>query len=297
MVTNECDTSITVSKDLQNLTLTEVDLPQDKSNQVRELTNEEIEKLAKDTQLVSEFKNKRFEIDAKKHWDLFYRRNKTNFFKDRYWTFREFEEINNENKTLLEIGCGVGNFMYPLIKENKKIFVYACDFSTDAVQLLKDNSEYDTDRCLGFVCDVTKPNSLEEQLAGVKVDFVSLIFVFSALHPDKMKTAVENIAKVMKPNGTVLVRDYGINDHSMIRFDPGHKLAEKFYVRQDGTRSYFFTLEEMEQLFVGASGNGSFFRKAENEYVFRETVNMKEKLRVPRVFIQSKFVRTDVSSS
>jgi methyltransferase-like protein 6 len=98
------------------------------------------------------------------------------------------------------------------------------------------------------------------------------------------------ILKVLKPNGTVLVRDYGLNDHSMIRFDPGHKIADKFYVRQDGTRSYFFTLEEMEDLFV----SGSFFKKVENEYVFRETINMKEKLRVPRVFIQSKFSRSDL---
>lgn len=93
------------------------------------------------------------------------------------------------------------------------------------------------------------------------------------------------------------MRDYGVNDHSMIRFEPGHKLDEKFYVRQDGTRSFFFTLEEMEDLFVTKSplNEGVLFKKIENEYVFRETVNMKENLRVPRVFIQSKFSRTDIS--
>jgi hypothetical protein len=38
----------------------------------------------------------------------------------------------------------------------------------------------------------------------------------------------------------------------------------------------------------------SLFDEQVNEYVFRETVNMKENLRVPRVFIQSKFVRNNV---
>jgi len=39
----------------------------------------------------------------------------------------------------------------------------------------------------------------------------------------------------------VLVRDYGLYDHAMLRFTPGHKLADSFYVRQDGTRAYYFS--------------------------------------------------------
>lgn len=180
-----------------------------------------MEKLkSQDKQLVNDFKKKKIELDAKKNWDLFYRRNKANFFKDRYWTFREFDELNEDFedlttpesdgvrddqasannkkiKTLLEIGCGVGNFMYPLLKNNKNFFIYACDFSTDAIQLLKSNADYDETRCFGFVCDVTKENSLRDMLpSNVKLDLVTLIFVLSALHPDKMRIAVKNIASV-----------------------------------------------------------------------------------------------------
>ena len=96
----------------------------------------------------------------------------------------------------------------------------------------------------------------------------------------------------------MLFRDYGVNDHAMIRFEPGHKLNDKFYVRQDGTRSFFFTLEELEDLFINKMktvNNEPLFHKLTNEYVFRETVNIKENLKVPRVFIQSKFVRTEHS--
>lgn len=39
----------------------------------------------------------------------------------------------------------------------------------------------------------------------------------------------------------VLLRDYGIYDHAMLRFAPGHKISENFYVRQDGTRAYYFS--------------------------------------------------------
>lgn len=175
---------------------------QGKGLEPRKLTESELERLSRDKELVTPFKQNKLELEAKKNWDLFYRRNKANFFKDRYWTFREFEELNEtttEKKILLEIGCGVGNFVYPLLKNNKNIFAYACDFSTDAVQLLKSNPDYDETRINGFVCDITKENLLRESIPkDVYVDIVTLIFVFSAIHPDKMRNAVLNIAKVSK---------------------------------------------------------------------------------------------------
>lgn len=61
----------------------------------RTLTDEEKEKLSNEKLVVSEFKQNKLEAEAKKNWDLFYKRNKTNFFKDRHWTKREFEELAN----------------------------------------------------------------------------------------------------------------------------------------------------------------------------------------------------------
>ncbi|RVE63031.1 hypothetical protein OJAV_G00163430 [Oryzias javanicus] len=256
-----------------------------------DLTQDELDRLKTERVLVSEFKQLKLEKEAKKNWDLFYKRNTTNFFKDRHWTTREFEELKacrefeSQKLVLLEAGCGVGNCLFPLLEDDLNIFVYACDFSPRAVEFVKQNPLYCPERCCAFQCDLTKED-LTENVPEGSVDVVTLIFVLSAVHPEKMKMALENINKVLKPGGSVLFRDYGLNDHAMLRFKAGSKLGENFYVRQDGTRSYFFSKERLAQLFEGAG-----FVSVVNDYVLRETVNKKEGICVQRVFLQSKFTK------
>ena len=59
----------------------------------RKLTDDENAKLQNDSSPVAEFKKNKLEKEAQRNWDLFYKRNSTNFFKDRHWTCREFEEL------------------------------------------------------------------------------------------------------------------------------------------------------------------------------------------------------------
>ncbi|XP_071253456.1 tRNA N(3)-cytidine methyltransferase METTL6-like isoform X1 [Salvelinus alpinus] len=266
---------------------------QRKTSTGRTLNEKEMEKLTGDQTLVSDFKQMKLEKEAQKNWDLFYKRNTTNFFKDRHWTTREFEELTvclefeAQKLVLLEAGCGVGNFIFPLLQEDLNIFVYACDFSPRAVEFVKEHSLYCTERCSAFQCDLTK-DDLRGNVPVGSVDVATLIFVLSAIHPDKMQQTLDNIYRVLKPGGIILFRDYGLYDHAMMRFKAGNKLGENFYVRQDGTRSYFFSKELLADLFRGVG-----FESVTNEYVLRETVNKKEGLCVPRVFLQSKFRRPD----
>lgn len=264
---------------------------QTKTPTARVLTQEELGRLSGERALVSDFKQMKLEKEAQKNWDLFYKRNTTNFFKDRHWTTREFEELKAcrefecQKLVLLEAGCGVGNCIFPLLEDDLNIFVYACDFSPRAVEFVKQNPLYCPERCCAFQCDLTKDDLMENVPQG-SVDVITLIFVLSAVHPDKMKLVLENINRVLKPGGIVLFRDYGLYDHAMLRFKPGSKLGENFYVRQDGTRSYFFSKEFLAELFEKTG-----FHCIATDYVLRETVNKKEGLCVPRVFLQSKFMK------
>uniref|UniRef100_A0A1B6DAS6 Methyltransferase domain-containing protein n=1 Tax=Clastoptera arizonana TaxID=38151 RepID=A0A1B6DAS6_9HEMI len=131
----------------------------DTSSQYSLLLNDE-EKLKLEDQnsrLVCDFKANKLEEDAKKYWDLFYKRNENRFFKDRHWTTREFQELLEEDvlshnlKTLLEIGCGVGNFIFPLFEENFNMFIYACDISPRAVELVKSHPKYSEQALKQFI--------------------------------------------------------------------------------------------------------------------------------------------------
>ncbi|XP_011874138.1 PREDICTED: methyltransferase-like protein 6 [Vollenhovia emeryi] len=255
----------------------------------KRLTPEEMDRMrAQDSRLVSEFRASQLERDAKKHWDLFYKRNDTRFFKDRHWTTREFDELtglggNGNQNVLLEVGCGVGNFIYPLMEDGLKFRkVFACDLSTRAIELLKSHTLYHPETMRAFQTDVTLENCFAEIECPVNV--ATLIFALSAIHPDKFVKVARNIYNVLGSGGVLLFRDYGLYDMAQLRFKPGHKISENLYMRQDGTRSYYFSVEQVACLFESVG-----FETLDCGYVQRRTVNLKENIDVPRVFVQAKF--------
>lgn len=81
------------------------------------------------------------------HWDVFYKNNKDNFYKDRHYIRYEFHDLveacskKDDGKAykLLDFGCGVGNGFYPLVESFgfDKLTVNACDISKTAIAIVK----------------------------------------------------------------------------------------------------------------------------------------------------------------
>ncbi|VDP22228.1 unnamed protein product [Heligmosomoides polygyrus] len=185
----------------------------------------------------------------------------------------------------LEAGCGVGNMLFPLKIAFPHFRLQAFDFSPRAVQMCAERAkqlEVDVETSLVDLSVPSEASDFKEQ-----ADMATLIFVLSAIHPDKHAIAARNMCKYIKPGGSVVVRDYGVNDYAMIRFGRGAKLADRFYVRQDGTRAFYFCLEELVNLFEEAG-----FRCVHKEYLHRQTINHQKQLNVPRIFVQARFVKS-----
>ena len=116
--------------------------------------------------------------------------------------------------------------------------------------------------------------------------FGLFMFVLSALSPEKFQIVVDKLGEQIKEGGVVYFRDYGRYDFAQLRFAlrGNQKLADNFYVRHDKTRAYYFTLEEIREIFTKAG-----FEEIENKYCYRVIENRKLEKRMYRVWIQARF--------
>ena len=210
---------------------------------------------------------------------------------------------NSPNLRLIEIGCGVGNTIFPLLDAYPTIKVAATDFSPRAVNFVLERHAQDPEKYknleTAFVSDLSKDhvfesiqNLLTPENARIsenlhqKFNLVTLIFCLSAISPEKFQICFQNLKFLLQPGqkSKIFFRDYAINDHAMIRFKKGKNISERLYMRQDVTRSYFFTREEVIKLVESVGGT-----VLNLEYIFRKTINKAEKVDVDRVFLQGCF--------
>ena len=230
-----------------------------------------------------------------------------------------FPPLPLTNRTYLEVGCGVGNGVFPIVASDPTAVVYCCDYSKRAIEELRRRKstleERDRERIVEFVCDITTQQEKNEkndaddegemlmsnvikQKGGLPregVDVCTCVFVLSAIAPESMKSAISNIAVCLKSNGRgrVLVRDYAVGDLAEARFEKarrdGQKLGEHFYIRSDRTRAFFFSNEGLVRDFCD-SGK---FRLAECTKFVRVIKNRKDETEMRRRWIQASFHTAD----
>jgi len=259
-----------------------------------------------------------YELEAHKFWHSFYNQHQNKFFKDRNWLFTEFPELafSNYSKDIVnviktedpdieklsleeypgklakvrifEIGCGVGNTVFPLLQTNKdpELFIYCCDIADSAIQIVKEHALYDSARCYGFTLNIADEEEPDLPFPPCSMDFVTLIFVLSAIHPDKMLMVIKRISKMLKPGGMLLFRDYGRHDMVQLRFKVGRCLSDNFYVRGDGTRVYFFTQDGVDEMFTKAG-----LVKKQNSIDRRLQINRGRQIKMYRIWIQCKYFK------
>jgi methyltransferase-like protein 6 len=213
-------------------------------------------------------------------------------------TTRAPDEFSTDSKLVLELGCGVGNSAFPLMRANLDLRVVAVDCSPTAIAFLKANQEFDARRCRAFCADLGNVEGpLTKEAVGSErfvedesIDAVTGVFFFSALDADAFARVARECARVLKKNGLVLFRDYSKEDVKgtdgpSTDFAPGQKVDEDAYVRGDGTLAVFFDEAFVTRVFQDAGFVGSC------ERVTHEVTNRKLGITFTRHFVQGRFVK------
>lgn len=245
-------------------------------------------------------------------WDKFYSNHHDQFFKNRRWLPLEFPELvaccepDAGPKTVLEVGCGAGNTVFPLLmhNENPDLKIFATDYAATAVKVVQSSSMYPrAEHGVGVlhasVYDITsKPEEgsevdyvLPEGITPGSVDVLSVIYVLSALHPTEWEQAMHNLYTALKPGGLLCIRDYGRHDLAQLRIKKERLLdVPHLYIRGDGTRVYFFEKEELGGMLTASprGGDGPMFNVHQLAEDRRLLVNRKEQLKMYRIWLQAK---------
>jgi methyltransferase-like protein 6 len=152
-----------------------------------------------------------YDKKAFRYWHEFYKRNKTNFYKDRHYLHVVFPELapdyprcdTTSTVRMLEVGCGVGNAVIPLLEIHPRLAVVAVDFAKSAIELLSAHPFTEAGRLFPSVCDVVNN---ELPVEDGSLDVVLCMFVLSAIVPEVSKNAARTTSMVMNVCLRVLYR-------------------------------------------------------------------------------------------
>lgn len=269
---------------------------EDQWNKEREL--KALESIEKQGKPVSDYWKNHYINKAGSYWNGFYKRNQDHFYKDRHYIHIVFPELqpnlnDPSSKTLLEVGCGVGNAAIPLLDVNPKLSITAIDFAQSAITILQNHianklPSTHSHRIQAFHHDITQSTFpfLSNPIPSPSFNYILCMFVLSAIPSFHHLAIFQRFSQLLFPGGKLFLRDYGKFDEAQLRFKKGSKLEENFYVRQDGTCSYFFTIEELTRI---AEEVG--LEVEEMYYIYRQYANRQQKKARYRVWIHAKLLK------
>lgn len=243
------------------------------------------------------------ESNVTNKWNEFYAMHEDKFFKDRKWIFSEFPELlqgitsqetttTAEQYQIFEVGCGVGNAVVHILNHNTRpdFRLHCCDLSHVAIETLKRRDFYlqNPDHVIAFQADVCGDfeTKILARIQPNSQHFIMLIFTLSAFKPDLMRQAIQNLTTLLRPGGIILFRDYAQYDLTQLRFKGSALLRDNYYLRSDGTTSYFFTREMVRNLFTG---DNNPLVELELKLDNRLLVNRLKGIKMCRCWIQGKY--------
>jgi len=225
---------------------------------------------------------------------------------------------------IVEIGSGVGNAILPLLEQHTKLLqqqkdtkipqlhIHCLDFAPSAIKLLKEDERFQLaakdGRATGHVYDLSAmhpstinignqqqtTSSTSQQVLSNSADMAILLFCLSAIgpHPSpSLSRAARHVIDMLKPGGILVFRDYGRLDEAQLKLgkEADKQLGDNFYRKGDGTGCYYFSLDDLRELFVNQNDSDDKLECLELDYIQRVYRNRGDNTERRRVWVQGRF--------
>ena len=190
-------------------------------------------------QKVRKKKMKEDNIKLKNKFNVLYKDYKRSNIKYDKWLELFDNELIECNTPIIDLGCGSGNNVLYLIEKGKEII--PCDYSENAIESIKVNfPEIKKIKCFDMI----------DGLPFVD-NYTDIIISDLSLHYFSKATTmyiIDEIKRVLKPNGILLIRVNHIND-----FNNGTKkikeIEKHYYETEDGRFKRFFDRNDIVDFF------------------------------------------------
>ena len=149
------------------------------------------------------------------------------------------EDIDKCTTPIIDLGCGSGNDTLYLIEKGKNVI--PCDYSQNAIYNIQRNfPEVKRAECF----DMTKGLPFDTNFTDIIISDLSLHYFTEK----KTFEILEEIKRVLKPNGLLLFRVNSIKDVNY-GAGQGREIETHLYETKDGRFKRFFDKEDIENFF------------------------------------------------
>ncbi len=177
---------------------------------------------------------------ANKRWNNVHEHYERNEIKYDDWLDLFERAINNCTTPIIDLGCGSGNDTLYLIERGKQVI--PCDYSQNAIQNIKKNfPEVAKAECF----DMTKGLPFDDDFTDIIISDLSLHYFTEK----KTYEVLEEIKRVLKPNGILLFRVNSVKDvnHGA---GQGTEIEPHLYETEDGRLKRFFDNNDFDKFFT-----------------------------------------------
>lgn len=138
----------------------------------------------------------------------------------------DFEEEIEKCKTpIVDLGCGLGNNLFYFNEKGKEVL--ACDYSDIAIETI----QKDFPNVKTKVFDMTQKFPIEDNFTEIVIADLSIHYFTKEV----TRRVIEEIRRILKPNGILLFRVNSVNDTNFI--SKQNQMEENFFWEKSEQRS------------------------------------------------------------